>query len=222
VKLTKNYFQEVQSMTSFSLILALATPLLATSLLQAQPEGLSALHIEAFTSKGERIGKIYVAAKPVSGGGPSYRGDGRNVILSVPAGNYELTVGSLGFRSTEQLISVYGPSVLRTVLLPVASLHGQIGPALSGQVVGLRGDPTDLRVRLVPLFGGWVEEVHPDSGGRFHFWPEPGPYIVMTVIDSESGTTVADLRQLTIAGNQDIVIDIGKKASEGAGVAPRP
>ena len=165
------------------------TTLFATSLLHAQHESLSALRIEAFTWRGERIDNIHVSVEPLSASG-SYKGEGRNVSLSVPTGTYMLRVQSPGFRTTEQLLRVYGPSVLTTVVLPVAPLHGQTTPTLSGQVFAFPGDPAKLRVRLVPLFGGWVEEVHPDENGRFRFWPDPGPYILMTVIDGQSMTTV--------------------------------
>ena len=187
--------------TAFALIFAaIARP-------QEQREYLSELRVEAFTSSGERISKIYATVEPLSGH-EKYKGEGRGVLLSIPVGNYTLTVQSPGFRTTQQLLTVYAPSVLRTVLLPVAPLHGQTFPTLSGQIAGFRGDPMRPRIRLVPMFGADVKEVHPDEAGRFSFRFDPGPYVLMTVIDSESGPTVADWRQLTLIGTRDVTIDL--------------
>jgi hypothetical protein len=196
-------------MSRFLAVSALTIMLVTALRSQQQNERISAIRIEAFTSRGERIDKVFITAIPVRGGG-DYRGRGRDVVLSVPEGTYAITVQSPGFRTTQRIVNVYGSSVLKTVLLPVASLHGQTSPNLSGQVVGFGGDPMRLRIRLVPMFGAELEEIHPDAGGRFSFRPDPGPYVLMAVVDGDFGPVIADFQQLTVVGRQEVTVDLSK------------
>ena len=85
---------------------------------------------------GERIERIWVVVSSQDGK-EKYTGNGRDVELSVPTGEYVLQVEAPGFQSKRQMLKAYQPAVFRSVALPVARLHGQAASGLKGTVLGV-------------------------------------------------------------------------------------
>src|SRR5690349_399274 len=112
----------------------------------------TALRVEAWTSKGVRVEKIWVVASSLDGH-EKYTGNGRDVELPLPTGEYVLQVEAPGFQSKRQILKAYQPVVFRSVTLPVAWVHGQSESRFSGKVVGYKGDLSKVRVRLMALYG---------------------------------------------------------------------
>ena len=208
-------------MTRFFLISALIICVAKGGQPQAHQILTSAVTIEAFTPTGDRIDKIYVIARPLAGS-TEYKAEGRDALLSLPAGNYTLTVQAPGFRTTQRLLGCYGSPVLITIALPVAPLHGQRSPVLSGRIMGWRGNPMALRILLVPILGTELEQMHPDNHGSFSFRSDPGPYMVITVIDSTSGPRIADTREIIVTEAQEITIDLSKVPDRAPVASPAP
>ena len=90
---------------------------------QGPAPGETALRVAAWTSTGKRVDKIWAIVSSLDGR-QRYKGNGRDVELSVPTGQYVLQVEAPGFQSKRQILKAYRPAVFRSVTLPVASVHG--------------------------------------------------------------------------------------------------
>jgi hypothetical protein len=62
------------------------------------------------------------------------------------------------------------------------------------------------------IFAPALTEVHPNDDGSFTFQPDSGPYVLMTILDGNSGPVIADTRQITVTEARAITIDLGKAA----------
>ena len=169
----------------------------------------TALRVAGWTSNGERIEKIWVVVSSLDGR-EKYTRDGRDVELSVPTGEYWLKVEAPGFQSKRQLLKAYQPGVFRSVTLPVAWMHGRTEPRLHAQVVGYQGDLSSVRVRLMALYGSEVMEAVPDREGAVSFPASAGIYVLVTVVDTKLGATVADWREIRVPNAATLMIDLSR------------
>jgi hypothetical protein len=176
---------------------------------QGPPMGQTALRVAAWTSNGERLEKIWVVVSSLDGR-EKYTGNGRDVELPVPTGEYMLQVEAPGFQSKRQILKAYQPAVFRSVTLPVVWLHGQTRSRLSGKVVGYKGELSTVRVRLMALYGSEVMEAVPDRQGSVSFPADPGIYALVTVVDKEHGAVVADWREIRVTGAEIVMIDLSR------------
>lgn len=203
---TRNSQQTLMNRSLYSVLLLLALTWTDTRLCQAYS---TSLHVKAWTTKGERIDKIWIVLSSLNGQ-KKYTANGHDVQLSIETGEYELEVAAPGFRSNRQLFRAYTPTVFRSVALGVAWVHGQDLPGLEGTVRNYAGDMRTLRVRLTGLYGGDVWEAIPDKHGLFHFPADEGVYQLLTVADVEKGLIILDSRHLIIPYSevQNVVIDL--------------
>ena len=170
--------------------------------------GNTVLRVAAWTSSGERIEKIWVVVTSLDKKN-KYTGNGRDVKLSVPVGQYVLRVEAPGFQSMRQMVTAYQPTVFRSFALAVAYLHGQMESTLSGKVVGYKGDLSTIRVRLMAaLYGCEVVEAVPDRGGIISFPVDSGVYALITIVDQVHGPKVADWREIRINGAETVTSDL--------------
>ena len=176
---------------------------------QVPRAGETALRIAAWTPTGERVEKIWVVLSSFNGQ-EKYTGNGRDVELFMPPGDYILQVEAPGFESKRQVLRAYGPATFRSVTLPVAGVHGQAKSSLSGRVIGYKGNLSTVRVRLMALYGTEVREAVPDKEGGISFPADPGIYILVTVVDKEDGAAVADWREVRITGSNVVTIDLSQ------------
>lgn len=77
------------------------------------------VRIAGWTTTGERLEKIWVVLSSRDGK-EEYTGNGRDVELSVPTGEYVLQVSAPGFQSKRQMLKAYQPAVFSSVAVPVA------------------------------------------------------------------------------------------------------
>jgi hypothetical protein len=179
---------------------------------QSLAPGEAALRVAAWTSRGERIEKIWVVVSSLDAR-KRYMGNGRDVALSVPTGEYVLQVEAPGFQSKRQELKVYQPAVFRSVTLPVAWVHGRTVSGLTGTVLNYDGDIRNLRVRLIGLYGNELRESVLDAQGSFGFPADAGEYLLLVVADLEKGIAIVDSQPLRILGEENITIDLKGKHS---------
>ena len=165
------------------------------------------IHIAAWTTSGERLERIWVIASSLDGH-EKYFGNGRDVKLGVPTGEYMLTVEAPGFQTKRQLLKAYQPVVFRSVALPVAWIHGQTTSSLTGTVRNYDGDVRDLRVRLLGLYGTELREAALDSRASFNFPADDGAYLLLIVADLGEAVAVIDSLPVRIVGKESITIDL--------------
>ena len=178
---------------------------------QSRATYIAHLHVAGWTSEGERVERIWILLTSLYGK-ESYSGNGRDVDLSVPTGKYTLQVSAPGFESQRQLVRVYQPDTLCTVMLPVVWLHGQKESSLSGKLRGNSSDISKVRIRLVALYGGEIFEGVPDRVGNFVLPANPGIYTLMTVIDKEREPVIADWRVVHIKRGEavNVTVDLAR------------
>jgi hypothetical protein len=181
-------------------------------------EAPTTVRIAGWTTTGERIERIWVVVSSQDGK-EQYRGNGREVELSVPTGEYVLQVEAPGFQSKRQMLKAYQPAVFRSVALPVARLHGQATSGLKGTVLNYAGDIRDLRIRLMALYGDELRETVPDAQGSFNFPADEGAYLLLVVADLK--------KEIAIIDSQPVVIPLGKEGTfivdlKGKGGGDRP
>jgi hypothetical protein len=168
------------------------------------------VHVTGWTTTGERLEKIWVGISSFDGR-EKYTGTGRDVDLAVPTGEYILQVEAPGFQTKRQILKAYQPVVFRSVSLPVARIHGQGTPSLTGVVRNYDGDIRDLRVRLIGLYGTELREAVLDSHAAFSFPVDEGAYLLVVIADLEKALAVIDSLPLRIVGQETIVIDLKGK-----------
>jgi hypothetical protein len=178
------------------------------------------VRIAGWTTTDERIEKIWVVLSSRDGK-DRYTGNGRDVELTVPTGEYVLQVEAPGFQSKRQIVGAYQPGVFRSVVLPVVRLHGQAAPSLTGKVQNYAGDIRDLRVRLMGLYGDELWEAIPDEHGSFKFPADEGAYLLVVIADHDKGVAIIDFQPVRISFGhaQMVIVDLkGKPAM----LIPRP
>lgn len=192
------------------------TALLLLAFSQAYGQSIEAystvVRIAGWTTTGERIKTIWVVVSSRDGK-QKYTGDGRDVELSVPTGEYVLQVEAPGFQSKRQVLKAYQPAVFRSVALPVARLHGQTASGLTGRVQNYDGNIRDLRVRLMGLYGDDLWEAVPDEQGSFRFPADEGAYYLLVVADLESGIAIIDSQpvRIPLGKQQTVTLDLKRK-----------
>lgn len=173
------------------------------------------VRIAGWTTSGERIEKIWVVVSSRDGK-EKYTGNGRDVELSVPTGEYVLQVEAPGFQSKRQILKAYRPEVFRSVALPVARLHGQTASSLTGTVQNYDGNIRDLRVRLMGLYGNELWESYLDEKGSFRFPADEGAYILVLLADLEKGVAIIGSQpvRILLGKEQTVVIDLKGKQTK--------
>ena len=182
------------------------------SLAVGQPSATAdtVLHVAAWTAGGERIQRIWVSVSSLDGR-EKFAGSGRDVNLTVPAGEFMLQVAAPGFQTSRQLFRAYQPAIFRSAVLPVAWVHGQATPGLTGSVRNYDGDIRNLRIRLMALGGDELREAVPAADGSFTFPVDGGPYLLVTVADVENGTSIMDCKPIRILRSEAVIIDLKGK-----------
>ena len=165
---------------------------------QSSEASSTVVRIAGWTTTGERIEKIWVVMSSLDGR-EKYTGSGRDVELSVPTGEYVLLVEAPGFQSKRQMLKAYQPAAFRSVVLPVARLHGQPASGVTGTVQNYEGNIRNLRVRLMALYGDELWEAVPDEQGTFRLPADEGAYLLLVVADLEKGIAIIDSRPVGTA-----------------------
>jgi hypothetical protein len=199
---------------------ALLLFVLAQAYGQSSETNSTVVRIAGWTTTGERLEKIWVVVSSRDGR-EKYTGNGRDVELSVPSGEYVLQVEAPGFQSKRQMLKAYQPAVFRSVALPLAWVHGQIVSSLTGTVRNYEGDIRNLRIRLMGLYGDELWESVPDAQGSFRFPADAGAYLLLVVADLENGIAIVDSQpvQILLGKQQTVAIDLkGKRGT----LIPRP
>ena len=171
---------------------------------------LTVVQVRAWTTSGERVERIWAVVSALDGR-ENYKGDGREVRLSVPTGEYMLQVEAPGFQTKRQILRAYQPEVFRSVALPVAWIHGQGASSLTGTIRNYDGDVRELRVRLIGLYGDELRESLVNADDSFSFPADAGAYLLMVVADLDKGVAVIDSRPIRISGKAAIIIDLTGK-----------
>lgn len=181
-----------------------------------QPSGAptTVVRVAGWTNTGERIERIWVVISSQNGK-EKYTGNGRDVELSVPTGDYVLEVAAPGFQSKRQMLKAYQPTVFRSVALPVALLHGQAASGLKGTVLNYGGDIRDLRVRLMGLYGNELRESLPDEQGSFSFPADEGTYLLLIVADLKKGIAIIDSQPVVIPRGKQQTFTVDLKGKRG-------
>ena len=189
---------------------------------QSSEESSTVVRIAGWTATGERIEKIWVVVSSRDGK-EKYTGSGRDVELSVPTGEYVLQVEAPGFESKRQMLRAYQPAAFRSIVLPIARLHGQTASGLRGTVQNYEGNVRDLRVRLMALYGNELWEAVPDEQGTFRFPADEGAYLLLVVADPGKGIDIIDSQPVVIALGKEQAITVDLKGKHGALIplAPR-
>ncbi|MGC2656450.1 MAG: hypothetical protein WA324_00625, partial [Bryobacteraceae bacterium] len=151
------------------------------------------VRIAGWNSLGERIPNIGVTLTSREGH-KKFEGNGLDVRLSVPTGDYILRVSAPGFESRDQFLRAYQPAVFRSVALPVAWIQGQRKSGLSGTLKNYDGDEQNLRIRLMGLYGDVLWEAKPDAQSAFRFPADAGAYILLVVVDLRKGLSLLESR----------------------------
>jgi hypothetical protein len=188
---------------------------------QSIQESSTVVRIAGWTTRGERIEKIWVVVS-ARDGKEKYTGSGRDVELSVPTGEYVLQVEAPGFQSQRQMLKAYQPAVFRSVALPVARLHGQTTSSLTGTVQNYDGNIRDLRVRLMGLYGDQLWEAVPDEQGSFRFPADEGAYLLVIVADMEKGVAIIDSKPIRMPLGKQQTLTIDLKGKHGTVLLPEP
>lgn len=127
--------------------------------------------------------------------------------FSVETGDYLLTVDAPGFQRSREILSVYQPKVLRTVLL---RLGYEMRPlSVSGHVRNYRGKLRDVRIRLNSLYGNVLRESTLGNDGSFYFPAEWGTFLLLVLADEPKGPFILDSRTIVVAGEEVVTIDLG-------------
>lgn len=179
------------------------------------------VRISGWTTTGERIEKIWVVVASRDGK-EKYTGNGQDVELSVPTGEYVLQVEAPGFQSKRQMLKTYQPAVFRSVVLPVARLHGQIASGLRGTVKNYDGNIRDLRVRLTGLYGDELWEAVPNEQGSFRFPADEGAYFLLVVADLEKRITIINSQPIHIPFGKQQILTIDLKGKHGIVIPMEP
>jgi VCBS repeat-containing protein len=187
---------------------------------QSNDPHATVVRIAGWTTTGERIGKIWVVVSSLDGR-EKYVGNGHDVELSVPTGEYMLQVEAPGFQSKRQILKAYQPAVFRSVALPVAWIHGQKASSLTGTVRNYEGDMRNLRVRLMGLYGSQLWESVLDAQGSFRFSADEGAYLLVVVADLEKGVAVIDSQPVWIPLGKQQTVTIDLKGKHGTPI-PQP
>ena len=172
------------------------------------------VQIRPYAPNGDLVTDFYVTMKllnrpsdpptSVHYGGPSIEKND----FSVETGDYLLTVDAPGFVRSREILRVYQPKVLRTVLLRLGYEVRSFG--VSGHLQNYRGDPRRLRIRLHSLYGNVLPESALDHGGSFHLPAEWGPFLLLVLSDGPKGTVILHDRTITVEGEETLTIDLGK------------
>lgn len=181
---------------------------------QSNEESSTVVRVAGWTTTGDRIEKIWVVVSSRDGK-ENYKGDGRDVQLSVPTGEYVLQVEAPGFQSKQQMLKAHQPLVFRSVALPVARLHGQTAAGLTGTVQNYSGDIRDLRVRLMGLYGDDLWEVVPDANSSFGFPADEGAYLLLVVADLQKGIAIIDSQPVVIPLGKERTVTVDLKGKRG-------
>ncbi len=189
-----------------------------------QPDGgnVAEVRIAGWTTSGERIERIWVVVSTLDCR-DTHQGNGRDVVLSVPVGDYVLRVAAPGFQTTHQILKVYRPSVFRSVVLPVSYIHGQKESGLTGTVRHHGPDNRKLRIRLMSLYGDEVWECVPDADGSFRFPATAGAYLLVVVADLPESFSVLYSEPVRIAHGQQLSVSVDLNPNRGTPgpLAPR-
>jgi len=188
-----------------------------------QPDGGDAaeVRVAGWTTSGERLERIWVVVSTLDCR-DAHKGNGRDVVLSVPVGEYVLRVAAPGFQTTRQMLRVYRPSVFRSVVLPVASIHGQTESGLTGTVRHHGVDDRNLRIRLMSLYGDEVWECVPDADGSFRFPANAGAYFLVVVADLPEGLSVLYSEPVRIAHGKRLSVSVDLNRNRGTPVPRAP
>jgi hypothetical protein len=132
--------------------------------------------------------------------------------FSVQTGVYLLEVNAPGFQSSRELLGVYQPRVLRTVLLRLGYEFEEY--SLSGQVKGYSGSLGRVRIHLTSLYGNVLRESTVDRDGSFYFPAQWGPFLLLALADEPGGPVILESRPIVIKGKEVVTLDLSGKAGQ--------
>jgi hypothetical protein len=172
------------------------------------------VRIAGWSTIGERIDRIWVVLSSRNGK-EKYTGNGRDVELSLPTGEYVLQVEAPGFQSKRQILRAYQPAIFRSVALPIARIEGQTKSRLKGKLLHYEGDIRDLRIRLMALYGDELYETVPDAQCSFNFPADEGAYLLLVVADRNKEIAIIDFQSVVIPLGKERTVIVDLKGKHG-------
>jgi hypothetical protein len=134
--------------------------------------------------------------------------------FSVETGDYLLEVNAPGFQSSRELLGVYQPRVLRTILLRLGYEFDEY--SLSGHVRGYPGSLGKVRIHLTSLYGNVLRESTVDRDGSFYFPAQRGPFLLLAIADEPAGPAILESMPIVIKGKEVVTLDLSGKAGHAA------
>jgi hypothetical protein len=123
---------------------------------------------------------------------------------NIPYGEYVLRVEAPGFRTHEQNLRVYRPSVTVRIGLRVTLMDDEPVRVVQGRVIAADRDIDELWIKLVPILaGGPPMDARVATDGTFSLGGiDPGEYLLMVI----RGTAVIHTKQKMLFGDETIDI----------------
>lgn len=125
---------------------------------------------------------------------------------NIPYGEYVLRIEAPGFRSHEQILRVYQPSVAVRVGLRVTLADDEPLRQVQGRVTPADLNRAELWVKLVPvLANGPTMDARVLQDGTFSFGGiDPGEYLLIVI----RGTSIVQTKQAKLFGGEKIEIPL--------------
>lgn len=178
------------------------------------------VQIRPHTPNGDLVAEFYVTLKNL------YRPNDTPISIhyqgaiieqndfSAETGDYILQVNAPGFQTSRELLRVYQPKVLRTVLLRLGYEFDEY--SLSGRVTGYPGNLAKVRIHVTSLYGNVLRESTVDHDGSFYFPVQWGPFLLLAIADESGGPVILDSMPVVIKGKEVVTLDLSGKAGHAA------
>jgi hypothetical protein len=195
---------------------ALAVALILIGRAPADRVYRATVQIRPYTPKGDLVTDFFVKLKLLNRPSDTlvsvhYRGTAiEKNDFSVETGVYLLEVNAPGFQSSRELLTVYEPGVLRTVLLRLGYEFDEY--SLSGRVRGYSGSLGKIRIHLTSLYGNILRESTVDREGSFYFPAQWGPFLLVAIADELGGPAILESMPVVIKGKEVVTLDLSGKA----------
>ena len=165
---------------TFFLLMVLLTPSCYGQEPMADQVELTILRIVASTTFGNSVGAVRAVLSSV-GPNEQYTREGENIAFEhIPFGVYDLELRAPGFKAHRERLGLYQAEVSYHVGLVVALPHSSKRTEISGLVLQVPKDASNLWIRLVSLYAGDLIEGRLDTRNRFRFVGiSPGRYVLL-------------------------------------------